>query len=470
MNRVLPGYSARCCKTLLCIALPLCLAVSSWAAQAQAAGVRILMLEFGGRKSDVLRDKVVKSLEEAGNTVVLAEQSSEGATKAELSRLAKRSNADVIVDGRVQRPSMRAWSVSLRVLDAEHGRKVGQEIRFHNSWLPGLTKELLDRSASRLARSINRASRGGSSARGSSDVGSADDDDNDPGAPGADEPASEEPDKSPDESRDEAAGSQKSADSLFDAEPGAVADQPTEEPEAAPSRIRGALKARAGVVHRRFDFSDDIYDRLRKQGANIWVYQLQAEVYPFEQPVGDRLGVIARYEGTFSGNVRDSDFGGNFAVVYHELFGGLRGRYPLGGNAIGFDLTFGSMRAGLEDPAHRSNMPEVSYTLLRSSLDGDFALGPLHVNASVGFRLPLGYGEIKETEWFPRVGGYGVEATAGLEYMLSRGVSLELSGSMRRYLLEMNSQPQDAINGVSEVAGGAVDLYTSGYFGMIFRL
>ena len=29
-------------------------------------------------------------------------------------------------------------------------------------------------------------------------------------------------------------------------------------------------------------------------------------------------------------------------------------------------------------------MPEVSYTMLRSSLDGDFALGPLHVNASVG--------------------------------------------------------------------------------------
>jgi hypothetical protein len=467
MTRARPSHPARWSRALFCIALPLCLVVQSWAAQAHASGARVLLLEFGGRKSDVLRDKVVKSLEEAGNTVVLAEQSSEGATKSELSRLAQRSNADVIVDGRVQRPSMRAWSVSLRVLDADNGRKIGQEIRFHNSWLPGLTKELLDHAASRLARSINRATKGGGSARGSSEPASTDDD-SDANAPAVDEPASDEPDQSSDKAAD--VDSKKSPESLFEGDPGAIVDKPAEEPEAAPSRIRGAIKTRVGVVHRHFDFSDDIYDRLRKQDANIWVYQLQGEVYPFEVPVGDRLGVIARYEGTFSGNVSDSDFGGNFSVIYHELFGGLRARYPLGRNAIGFDLTFGSMVAGLEDPAHRSNMPEVSYTLLRSSLDGDFAFGPLHVNGSAGFRLPLGYGEIKENEWFPRVGGYGVELTAGLEYMISKGVSLELNGSMRRYLLEMNSQPQDAMKGVSEVAGGAVDLYMSGYFGMTFRL
>jgi hypothetical protein len=455
-------------RSLFALALPLWLALGSWAAEAHA-GTRILLLEFGGRKSDVLRDKVVKSLEEAGNTVVLAERGSAGATKSELSRLAKSSNADVVVDGRVQRHSMRSWSVSLRVLDADNGRKVGQEVRFRNSWLPGLAKELLDRSASRLAKSISRAAKDTGSASGPSETWNADDG-SVSSAAAADEPANDDSDASSNQGGDEAAGATKRPDNLFEVDPGVISDKPAEAPDENMSRIRGAISTRVGVVHRRFDFSDDIYDRLRKQDANIWVYQLQGEVYPFEQPVGDRLGVIARYEGAFSGNVRDSDFGGNFAIIYNEVFGGLRARYPLGGNWIGFDLTFGRMRAGLEDPLHRSNIPEVSYTMLRSSLDVDLAFGPVHAVGSAGFRLPLGYGEIERDDWFPRVGGYGVEASGGLEYLVSKGVSIEVSGSMRRYLLEMNSQPKDAINGVSEVAGGAVDLYMSGYFGMTFRL
>jgi hypothetical protein len=450
----------------LLLALPLWLAVGSWAAEAHA-GARILLLEFGGRKPEVLREKVAKSLEEAGNTVVLAERTSEGASKIELSRLAKGSQADALVDGRVRRQSMRLWTVSLRVIDADSGKKIGQEVRFKNSWLPGLAKDLLDDSATRLARSISRAAKG--SSRGRSDADSVDDGNLDSSPPQADAPASDEP-ADPGESAEPVADANTGSDNLLAVDPGAISDQPTSEDEAGPSRIVGALSARAGIVHRKFDFADDLYDRLRKQDANIWVYQVQAEVYPFEQPVGDRLGVIARYEGVFSGNVRDADFGGNFSVIFQELFAGLRARYPLGRNMIGFDLTFGRMRAGLEDPSHRAKFPEVSYTLLRSSLDGNFELGPVHALVSAGFRLPLGYGEIKEDDWFPRVGGYGVEASGGLEYPLSKGVSLELTGSLRRYLLEMNSEPQDAMKGVSEVAGGAVDLYTAGYFGMTFRM
>jgi hypothetical protein len=450
-------------RGLLALVLPLWLALGTWATDAHA-GARILLLEFGGRKTEVLREKVAKSLEDAGHTVVLAERSSEGASKTELSRLAQSENADAVVDGRVRRPSMRLWTVSLRVLDANSGKKVGQEARFKNSWLPGLTKDLLDDAATRLARSLLRATKGAS--RGRADVDSSDDGNLDATLP-ADEPAGDEPEAAEPRAQPEA---EPASDNSFEADPGAISDETTSEDEAGPSRIIGAISARAGVIHRTFDFSDDIYDRLRKQDANIWVYQVQAEVYPFDLPLGDRLGIIARYEGVFSGNVRDSDFGGNFAVIFQELFGGLRARYPLGGNMLGFDLTFGRMRAGLEDPSHRTNMPEISYTLLRSSLDGNFALGPVHVLGSVGFRLPLGYGEIKRDEWFPRVGGYGVEASGGFEYPLSKGVSLELTGSLRRYLLEMNSEPQDAMKGVSEVAGGAVDLYMSGYFGMSFRM
>ena len=80
------------------------------------------------------------------------------------------------------------------------------------------------------------------------------------------------------------------------------------------------------------------------------------------------------------------------------------------------------------------------------------------------------FGQVSEDEWFPRVGGYGVEASAGLDYPVTKSVSIELMGSLRRYLLEMNATPQDAFEGTSEVAGGAVDRYLAGYLGMTMRL
>jgi hypothetical protein len=230
------------------------------------------------------------------------------------------------------------------------------------------------------------------------------------------------------------------------------------------------LRARAGFVRRNFDFSDDIYDHLRKQGTNIWVYQAQAEVYPFERPIGKRLGLILSYEGTLSGSVRDVDFGVSYPVLFSEFFGGVRARHPLGRHEVGFDLTFGRMESGLDDSNGAARIPDLQYSLLRSSLDFKLDLGAIDATGSMGFRLPLGFGEASETRWFPRMGGYGVEASLGAQYPLSKRFSLEATGSLRRYLMEMNSEPQDAVDGTSEVAGGAVDLYLSGYFGVSLTL
>jgi hypothetical protein len=176
------------------------------------------------------------------------------------------------------------------------------------------------------------------------------------------------------------------------------------------------------------------------------------------------------YEGTLSGNVRDTDFDVSYPVQFSEFFGGVRARHPLGQHEVGFDLTFGRMSSGLDDGDGRARIPDLQYTLLRASLDFMLDLGGVNATGSAGFRLPLGFGEASETRWFPRMGGYGFEASAGLEYPLSKRLALEAKGSLRRYLLEMNSEPQDAINGVSEVAAGAVDLYLSAYFGVSFTL
>ncbi len=468
------------------LAITLFVADAALFAGEAAAGSRIVVLQFSGRKADVLRDQVVQSLKDAGHSVVLSRTSSDRAKAADIRRIARKAKAEAVVTGRVRRHSMRLWSVALNVKDGEEGNVLGNEVRIRSSWLPGLAKELADTAATRLEAALDQV--GVAPMRSER-------------KPEPDEP--EEPEEQPEaepepalstkssgvwDADSEAAGAKPSAeaeseesdtadtnaegDALFEVDSGVIAGQ-DQAPEAAVEPAANTvvvLRARGGLVRRTLDFSDDLYRRLRAQSANIWVYQVDGALYPFERPIGERLGLIASFEGVFSGSVRDTDFGNNFPVIFQEVFGGLRARHPLGRHELGFDLTFGRMLAGLDDQNGAAKIPDMDYTLLRAALDFSIDLGRLEAVGSAGFRLPFGYGEVAEDEWFPRVGGYGLEAAAGAHYPVSKKVSLEVSGGLRRYLLEMNSEPEDAIVGTSEVAGGAVDLYLSAYIGMSFKL
>ncbi|HWO12963.1 MAG TPA: hypothetical protein VNN80_25865 [Polyangiaceae bacterium] len=424
---------------------------------------RIVLLQFSGRKASVLRKKVEESLERSGHTVVTTKASSKSTSKT-IKRVGKRG--DIVLAGKVQRARKGDWSIALTVNDAKSGEPIGEDIEFSSEWLPGLTKDLQDNVSRRVEAVM---------------AGEADSP-----LPPAPEPkakAKAKPEPAPEvaaldaqlaaSSDDSPSGESAGDDASASAGDDVMADQGSDDAGDDAAKEGGMvvrLRARGGYVRREFDFSDDIYDRLRKQGTNIWVYQAQGELYPFERPIGERLGLILSYEGTITGSVRDTDFGGTYPVVFSELFGGVRARHPLGHHWVGFDLTFGQMRSGLDDGNGQADIPDMAYTLIRSSLDFKLAFGAVNATGSAGFRLPLGFGEASEAEWFPRIGGYGFEAGLGVEYPLSKRVSLEALGTLRRYLLEMNSQPRDAMLGVAEVAGGAVDLYLSAYFGVSLTL
>ena len=231
------------------------------------------------------------------------------------------------------------------------------------------------------------------------------------------------------------------------------------------------LGVNAGFVRRTLEYGSDIYGRLRAPAANAWVYRLQAAVYPFAKPVKSRIGLIAGYESEFSGVVRDNRAGTDFGVTFSELYGGLRLRQPLGVHEIALQGTFNSMSAGLDDPDNLAGVPDFSYTMLRAAFDVGLHFGPLTVRADLGYRLPIGgYGEASDADWFPHMEGSGIEGGFGLEYRISKEVAFDVSGSARRYLLQMNSTPEDARVGTAEVAGGAVDLYLGGYFGLNITL
>ena len=198
---------------------------------------------------------------------------------------------------------------------------------------------------------------------------------------------------------------------------------------------------------------------------------MQAGVYPFARPVKNRIGLIAGYEAEFSGVVRDNAAGTDFGVTFSELYGGIKARQPLGAHEIALEGTIGSLQSGLDDPEGVSGVPEIDYTSLRGAVDVGLHFGRLSMSGALGYRFPIGgFGEASEAEWFPRMQAYGLEGSLGLQYRISDEVSFDVSGSMRRYVLQMNSEPEDAEVGVAEVAGGAVDLYLSGYFGLSISL
>lgn len=265
--------------------------------------------------------------------------------------------------------------------------------------------------------------------------------------------------------------SSKSSEGESETEVGA--DEATsEEPSAGAGRLSTAvIGVDAGLVRRDLDYTGDIYGRQRTPRTNAWVYRIDAAFYPFARPVKDRIALVAGYESAFSGKVRDNDVGADFSVNLSELFGGVRLRQPLGKHEVGVSGTVGVMSAGLDDPDGASRVPEFSYTVLSPTIDLGLDFGAVGVRTALGYRKTFGdFGQVSDTRWFPRMTGYGMDGKLELQYRYSEEVAFELSGTMRRYVLEMNSVPQDAIDGTSEVAGGAIDRYLGAYFGINLTL
>ena len=233
---------------------------------------------------------------------------------------------------------------------------------------------------------------------------------------------------------------------------------------------RAVLAANAGYLRRSLEYTDDIYNRLRAPTTNGWVYRFEAGLNPFAKPLKDRISLIASYEGALAGTVTDTKNNRNYGVKFSDLEGGVRFRQPLGEHVLGIQATVGQQSAGLDAPSAETGIPEISYTLLSPSLDFTLNFGDVAVRTALTYQRCLGFGEISNSEWFPHMQGYGFEGQLGVAYRVSPSVSLQTSAVLRRFVLDMNSRPEDATGGQAEVAGGAVDQYLSGYFGLAFTL
>lgn len=409
-----------------------------------ASATTLVLSEFSGRKAAVVQAKVAAALQRAGHDVTVNQSSGE-LTASIARRLAERQEASAVVEGTVSRLGQRSWQAVLLVRSGSTGQLLGEKLVFDDTWLPGLTRQLIDNSAERLKPLLTQSESSSSSSSSSPRE-----------AVSVAVPSVE--DRALQASVESSSGAKN------------VGEDSTEASSVLEDGALFRLVARGGAVRRSLKFSDDIYGRLRTHSVNMGVYQLEGIIYPFTRPVGERLGLIASYEGGVSGVVVDTDFSREFRAEFQEFFVGLRARYPVDEHEVGFDLTYGQMQAGLEDVGGEANVPDASYSLVRTSLHGALNFGGLTTVVAAGFRLPLGYGEMSENTWFPRISGYGVEASAGVSYPITSRLMVEATGSLRRFVLEMNSEPEDAEGIGTEVAGGAIDLYLGAYLGLGYRL
>lgn len=480
--------------------------------------------QFDGPRSQQIKWRVSGALKRGGHDVVLLRSPKPSAPKARFRSIAEKYQLDAFITASATASSDDSWTLTLSLRGA-NGEELSQTITLRGSSLSDLVEEIRGNAAGRLDEVLGGGSGSvdGDSPRriaGARDKGGDDEEEEAPRPAGkrkrasaaaggvvdldADEEGSarpapkkkggikglsslKKPSKDADgdaseewnadgesaESTDESASSSEESSSEPEA---SESSTPEDEGESSSDTAADAAKmpwvklgVHAGFVARSLSYEQDLYQRLRSQDTGAGVYRLDVAAYVFARSVRQYFALIGSYEGAMFGDVQDAELDTTFGVRYSELQGGLRARYPLGNNEIGAQLTFGSMLAGLDDN-DQADVPDYNYTFARVAADGTWRFGKLGATALLGVRLPTSYGEVGTEQWFPRVGGYGLEGSLGLEYKFSNMISVDASGSLRRYVLDMDSRPQDAQLGISEVAAGAVDLYLSGYIGVTFSL
>lgn len=146
---------------------------------------------------------------------------------------------------------------------------------------------------------------------------------------------------------------------------------------------------------------------------------------------------------------------------------GLRMQIPVGPHELGLSAGLGAHTFSLSDASRNPRpvpVPNVAWSYGRFGVDGRLNVAPLFVGAEFGYRAPYGSGQIGSYDWFPRLTVSGFDATIFAGAPLSDNVELALGYEIRRYAFAAHPKVGDSV-----VAGGAVDLYGSGWLALGLR-
>lgn len=266
-------------------------------------------------------------------------------------------------------------------------------------------------------------------------------------------------------------------------------DAPTKEKEAKKKAPKKRSKDRPAavdigvdfrIVHRKFDYSDDIRGDLRNYRLQLGPgVGIKFQYFPgahFTSGVGAQFGIDFEWERLFKFDSTRPD-GTSFPTESQQFLIGLRWRYPTGRWEPYVVLGYGShdFQLGLSGPPapgedNTAGIPNVDYRFVR--LGGGFRVGigkkeRFIVAAGIAFRGAFSLGDIASNVWFPEAKGNGMDANLMFGFALPAGFEVRIGGEYRRYWFDLNPVPPPPEP--PAVAGGALDQYFAGTIGIAWR-
>jgi ribosomal protein L12E/L44/L45/RPP1/RPP2 len=232
------------------------------------------------------------------------------------------------------------------------------------------------------------------------------------------------------------------------------------------------------MVHRDFTFKDDLRGNLRDYKLQIGPgVGIKFQYYPgahFTAGVGAQFGIDFEWERLFKFDSTRVD-GAKFPTESQQFLVGLRWRYPKGRwePSVVVDYGVHSFNFGVSGPPvpgedNTAGIPNVKYEFVR--IGGGFRVGIgkkeiFIITTNVAFRGVFSVGAIGTDLWFPEAKANGMDALLMFGFALPKGFEIRLSGDYRRYWFDLNPVPPDP----PYVAGGALDQYWGGAFGLAWR-
>ncbi len=251
------------------------------------------------------------------------------------------------------------------------------------------------------------------------------------------------------------------------------------------------LDAGLRAVHRNFEYHDTPAQLFPGRGyPEPQTYKLGlgpalfvgGTVYPLafgSRALISNFGITASYERNFgTRSVFNTLDATTMKLSEHRLttqanqfFVGLKARIPVSVHEIGIVAGYGQQVFNLLGDELAPTVPDVHYKFLRVSAEGRFRLDAFSVGLHVGTRFVNDTGGL-ERYWFPgHVKTQNLEAGIFAGYSLMSSVDVIFGLDVTRYAFDFNPIPDGLKStGPRTIAGGAVDSYTSGFFGVRYSL
>jgi hypothetical protein len=241
-----------------------------------------------------------------------------------------------------------------------------------------------------------------------------------------------------------------------------------EEGESQHLHSRVELMAGPELLSRSFEFRDERFStlpayELRAAPALRALLRMSASAFAPDRAL-DHLQLFAGVEQGLGLRSRLEDAETDTGENAWEL--GLRVRIPWEAHELAGELGYGqhsfffvgdSPRTEVGDPA----LPSVRYSFMRWGLEARAELDDAILGVRLGHRFVAGAGDIGSDEWFPRLEVQGLDAGVLVGWAFSDRLGLLLGADLRRYWYDLNPHPDLGASTRNQVAGGAIDIYTT---------